>query len=51
MEISGERSYLYNAACALSLASSIDDSAQPGSPADRQGRQAPPLLRRAVEIA
>ena len=53
MEKSGERSYLYNAACALSLASSIDDSAQPGSPADRQGRQGRcrrvDLLKKAVD--
>jgi hypothetical protein len=38
-ERSGECACLFNAACCLALASSIDDSAGPESPADRQARR------------
>jgi eukaryotic-like serine/threonine-protein kinase len=55
LKTSDETMYLYNAACCLSMASSIDDPSEKGSPADRLARrtrdadQAVELLKKAID--
>jgi tetratricopeptide (TPR) repeat protein len=49
LERSAESMYMYNGACALSLASSVDDPAEPGSPEARRARRERDAAR-AVEL-